>query len=92
MSRLLNPLVRNSFLPLRDAILCTECEFISANAADTCSVCGSTSLLQLHDLIKSQAAADSPGTPGSLRAGLLCPSPMPQTGMASPQVQSGMDL
>jgi hypothetical protein len=71
MSRLLNPLVRNSFLPLRDAVLCTECEFISANSTDTCSVCGSTSLLQLNDVIKSHAGSASLETSHAFRFQIL---------------------
>jgi hypothetical protein len=71
MSRLLNPLVRNSFLPLRDAVLCTECEFISANSTETCPVCGSTSLLQLNDLVKSHDGSPTLDTVHAFRFQVL---------------------
>ena len=47
----LNIANRSSYLPLRDAVLCTDCEFISADAGDACAVCGSRNLLKLCDLI-----------------------------------------
>jgi hypothetical protein len=50
---------KSSFLPLRDAVLCKDCEFISADSGDACSVCGSRSLLQLSELLKSRTGAAS---------------------------------
>lgn len=51
----LNTESRLSFLPLRDAVLCKDCNFISADAGDTCSVCGGRALLQLGELVRSKA-------------------------------------
>lgn len=50
---------KSSFLPLRDAVLCKDCEFISADSGDACSVCGSRNLLHLNELIKSAAGPAS---------------------------------
>ncbi|HEX7285539.1 MAG TPA: hypothetical protein VF532_05120 [Candidatus Angelobacter sp.] len=58
----LNIAHRSSYLPLRDAVLCTDCEFISADAGDSCAVCGSRNLLKLCDLIGYNAG------PASLQA------------------------
>ena len=40
-----------SYLPLRDAVLCTDCEFVSADEEGACPVCGSSSLLRLLELL-----------------------------------------
>lgn len=48
---------RLSYLPLRDAVLCTECEFISADSGKTCSVCGGRSLLRVCDLLGQQGGS-----------------------------------
>lgn len=50
---------KSSFLPLRDAVLCTDCEFISADSGETCSVCGSRSLFRLCELVRSKAGSAS---------------------------------
>jgi DNA-directed RNA polymerase subunit RPC12/RpoP len=55
----LNVVSKPSFLPLRDAVLCKDCEFISADEGDVCSVCGSRSLLRLRELVKSSAESAS---------------------------------
>lgn len=59
MKRTLNIPNKSSFLPLRDAVLCTDCEFISADSGDTCSVCGSRSLLRLCELVRSKVGSTS---------------------------------
>jgi hypothetical protein len=55
MNRNLNIATKPSFLPLRDAVLCEECEFVSADSGDSCQVCGSRSLVRLSDVIKGKA-------------------------------------
>ncbi len=45
---------RLSFLPLRDAVLCADCNFVSADEEDLCSVCRGRSLLRLPELLGSQ--------------------------------------
>ena len=50
---------KTSFLPLRDAVLCTDCEFISADSGEVCSVCGSRSLFRLAELVRSTAGSPS---------------------------------
>jgi hypothetical protein len=59
MSCTLNIASKPSFLPLRDAVLCKDCQFISADSGDVCSVCGSRSLLRLCELVKSMAGSAS---------------------------------
>lgn len=59
MKRTLNIPNKSSFLPLRDAVLCKDCEFISADSGDACSVCGSRNLLHLNELIRSAAGSAS---------------------------------
>lgn len=34
-------------VPLREAVLCADCEIISDSAGETCEICGSRSLLSL---------------------------------------------
>ena len=53
----LNILNKTSFLPLRDAVLCRDCEFISADSGEVCSVCGSRSLFRLSELVSSAESA-----------------------------------
>ena len=50
---------KTSFLPLRDAVLCRDCEFISADSGEVCSVCGSRSLFHLAELVRSSAESAS---------------------------------
>lgn len=59
VKRALNIPNKSSFLPLRDAVLCKDCEFISADAGEACSVCGSRNLLHLNQLINSAAGPAS---------------------------------
>jgi len=53
----LNIATKPSFLPLRDAVLCEQCEFVSADSGDVCQVCGSNSLVRLADVVKGKASA-----------------------------------
>lgn len=55
----LNITNRSCYLPLRDAVLCTDCEFISTDAGNVCSVCGGRNLLKVCDLIGQHAGAAS---------------------------------
>ncbi len=38
-------------IPLNEAVLCADCEVITASTSDTCSVCGSRSLLCLSRVL-----------------------------------------
>jgi RNA polymerase subunit RPABC4/transcription elongation factor Spt4 len=44
-------LSRSAFLPLRDAMLCIDCEFITPATSDKCSVCGSLAVINLRELL-----------------------------------------
>jgi hypothetical protein len=49
---------RPAFVPLRDAMLCIDCQFVSPAANSKCSICGSSrfvSLSQLLELLVEQA-------------------------------------
>lgn len=61
MNRNLNIASKPSFLPLRDAVLCDECEFVSADSGEVCQVCGSHSLVRLSDVIKGKASVPLSG-------------------------------
>jgi hypothetical protein len=50
---------KSSFIPLRDAVLCKDCQFISADSGEVCSVCGSRSLLRLCELVRGKAGSAS---------------------------------
>jgi hypothetical protein len=50
---------KTSFLPLRDAVLCRDCEFISGDSGEVCSVCGSRSLFRVTELVRSSAESAS---------------------------------
>lgn len=39
------------FIPLRDAMLCVECEFITPAGNDKCSICGEKKLVSLAELL-----------------------------------------
>src|SRR5215469_12639164 len=42
---------RSAYFPLRDAILCIDCEFITPAANGKCSICGSNRLVPLVELL-----------------------------------------
>jgi hypothetical protein len=46
-----------SYLSLRDAVLCTDCTFVSADEEGACPVCGSSSLLRLLELLDGRTMA-----------------------------------
>lgn len=48
---------RSCYLPLRDAVLCADCEFISSDRGDTCAVCGGINLLKVCDVLGLPAAS-----------------------------------
>jgi hypothetical protein len=43
---------RSTFIPLRDAMLCVDCEFITPAGSDTCSICGRQKLVGLAELLE----------------------------------------
>lgn len=46
---------RLQFLPLRDAVLCSDCNFISADELGVCPVCNGRSLLSLSRIVGRKA-------------------------------------
>ena len=53
MSGILNSTIRKaSFLPLRDAVLCSDCNFVSADEEGVCPVCRGRSLTNLADQLR----------------------------------------
>jgi hypothetical protein len=57
---------RLPFIPLRDAMLCVDCEFLIPAANETCSVCGGRTLMDLAELLAVlvDKAACAPGKRG----------------------------
>ncbi|HKW75815.1 MAG TPA: hypothetical protein VJN64_09840 [Terriglobales bacterium] len=52
---------RSCYLPLRDAVLCADCEFISSDRGDTCAVCGGTNLLRVSEVLgQAMPASQNP--------------------------------
>jgi hypothetical protein len=43
---------RPAYVPLRDAMLCIDCEFVSPAANGKCSICGGTRLVILSELLE----------------------------------------
>lgn len=56
---------RSAFIPLRDAVLCLDCQFITPPGNNTCSVCGGRVLVGvaqiLSVLLEQPPAAEAPG-------------------------------
>lgn len=52
--------VKLSYVPLRDAMLCTDCEFVSADEESGCPVCGSGSRLRLPELLDGESGSSAP--------------------------------
>jgi hypothetical protein len=44
---------RSAFVPLRDAMLCIDCTFITPAASDKCSVCGGRLIVSLANLLST---------------------------------------
>jgi hypothetical protein len=42
---------RSAFIPLRDAVLCLDCQFITPPGCNTCSVCGGHALLGVAQIL-----------------------------------------
>lgn len=43
-----------AFVPLRDAVLCLDCSFVSSSGEGTCCVCHSRTLLSLAEIVAQQ--------------------------------------
>jgi hypothetical protein len=43
---------RPAYVPLRDAMLCIDCQFVSPAANSKCSICGGTKLVILSELLE----------------------------------------
>jgi hypothetical protein len=55
---------RTCYLPLRDAVLCADCEFISLDRGDSCAVCGGINLLKVCDVLGYSASDFRPDQTG----------------------------
>jgi hypothetical protein len=55
---------RPAIVPLRDAMLCTECEFVTPASSGKCSICGGNKLVMLSALlellVKQACGANAP--------------------------------
>jgi hypothetical protein len=51
MTSLLDVTTRSPFVPLRDAMLCIDCEFVTPAPNAKCSICGSDRLVVLAELL-----------------------------------------
>jgi hypothetical protein len=47
--------VQQPYLPLRDAVLCTECNFVSVGESGKCAVCRGSALLSLSGLVSDRS-------------------------------------
>jgi len=43
---------RPAYVPLRDAMLCLDCQFVSPAADGKCSICGSNGIVILSELLE----------------------------------------
>ncbi len=53
---ILTSIRKNSFLPLRDAVLCQDCNFVSSDEQGVCPVCSGRSLDRLADRLAAAHA------------------------------------
>ena len=68
MSGILNSTIRKaSFLPLRDAVLCSDCNFVSADEEGVCPVCRGRSLTNLADQLCRAGQSSDAAPPAGLR-------------------------
>jgi hypothetical protein len=54
---------RSAFIPLRDAVLCLDCHFITPPGNNVCSVCGGRMLVgvaQILDALLEETCGDDP--------------------------------
>lgn len=78
MKNLVNIANRSCYLPLRDAVLCADCEFISSDRGEACGVCGGINLLRVSDVL-GQAVALSQNPQGELDFKMLSAGCEPAT-------------
>jgi hypothetical protein len=71
MKSLVNIANRSCYLPLRDAVLCADCEFISSDHGEACGVCGGTNLLKVADVLGQAVAPRSQNAQAELDFPLL---------------------
>lgn len=62
---------KTSFLPLRDAVLCSDCNFVSADEEGVCPVCGGRSLSNLADQLRRAREATEANSPRVGYRGIL---------------------
>ena len=76
MTSLLNDTTRLPFVPLRDAMLCIDCEFVTPAPNAKCSICGGDRLVilaQLLDLLVGLACGSgAPTRLAELASHLVC--------------------
>jgi hypothetical protein len=72
MKSLVNIANRSCYLPLRDAVLCADCEFISSDHGEACGVCGGIDLLKVADVL-GQAVAPAQNPQGELDFAVMNP-------------------
>lgn len=60
---------RFAFIPLRDAVLCLDCQFITPPGSNTCSVCGGHALAGLAQILGALLEDPPATTPASRVAG-----------------------
>ena len=63
MTLTISKAARFNFVPLRDAMLCVECEFITPAGNNQCSICGRDKLISLSELLEVLIAKACDGTP-----------------------------
>jgi hypothetical protein len=59
MKGIVNIANRSCYLPLRDAVLCADCEFISSDRGDVCAVCGGMNLLKVSEVLGQPAMPET---------------------------------
>ncbi len=76
MTSLLDDTTRSPFVPLRDAMLCIDCEFVTPAPNAKCSICGGDRLVilaELLDLLVGLASGSrAPARLADLASRLVC--------------------
>lgn len=62
---------RSAFIPLRDAVLCLDCQFITPPGSDLCSVCGGHLLVGVAQIIEALLKEPPVAIPASKPTGRL---------------------